>query len=77
MYICNNCGLLFRWAPTYEEVHNELDDHAYEEYRGCPNCKSDDFEVAERCDFCGKYVAHDYIKTVDGTVACSDCYTMY
>lgn len=77
MYICNNCGALLESTVSIHEYHDELDDCPVEEYHGCPCCKSNDVVEAVQCDLCGEYVAYDYIKLKDGTIACSDCYTTF
>ena len=77
MYICSNCGALLESTVSIHEYHDELDDSPVETYHGCPYCKSDQVEEAVQCDLCGEYCVNDYVKLKDGTIACSDCYTVY
>ena len=77
MYICNNCGAIIENTISIHEYHDELDDKPIEEYHGCPYCKCSDVVEAVQCDLCGEYIAYDYVKLKDGTIACSDCYTTY
>lgn len=77
MYICNNCGAVIENTISIHEYHDELDDKPIEEYHGCPYCKCSDVDEAVQCDLCGEYIAHDYVKLSDGTIACSDCYETY
>lgn len=77
MYICDNCGAVFENTISIREHHNELDDETTEEYHGCPVCKNSSVLKAVQCDLCGEYVAYDYVKLKDGTIACSDCYETF
>lgn len=77
MYICNNCGAIFENTVSIHEHHNELYDKPIETYHGCPFCKCDDVTEAVQCDLCGEFVAYDYVKLRDGTIACSDCYETF
>lgn len=77
MYICDNCGALITSLIPIHEYHNELDENKIEIYYGCSRCRSPNVTEAKQCDLCGEYVAHDYIILKDGTVVCSQCYTMY
>ena len=77
MYICDNCGAVFENTVSIREHHNELDDKAVEEYRGCPVCKYGGVLEAVQCDMCGEFVAYDYVRLKDGTIACSDCYETF
>ena len=75
MFKCNDCGALFKdIAPIKEYLDEEV---GYLLFHGCPNCRSDQVEVAVQCDLCGEYVTEDYVVLKDGTVACADCYTRY
>ena len=77
MYICNNCGELIESTISIHEYHDELDERPVEEYHGCPYCKSNDVSEAVQCSLCGEYVASDYVKLGDGTIACQNCYVRY
>ena len=75
MFKCSDCGALFEdLAPIKEYLDDEI---GYLLYHGCPFCRSDQVEVAMKCDLCGEYVTEDYIVLKDGTVACADCHTRY
>ena len=73
-YYCYNCDSYFENTVSIREYHNEVDDRPFEEYQGCPYCKSDDIVEAVQCSLCGQYVVCGYVKLNDGTIACSDCY---
>jgi len=77
MYICDDCGALFHFPTEIHEVHNELEDTPEETWYVCPHCNSTEYSEAVQCDLCGEYVAHDYVELVNGTIACSDCYTKH
>lgn len=77
MCICNNCGAILENTVSIHEYHDELDDKSVEVYHGCPFCKCDDVMEAVQCDLCGEFVAYDYIRLKDGTIACSDCYETF
>ena len=66
MFICLHCG------HEFEEIHAKNYDSAtgtWEEY--CPNCGSEDFEEAEKCEKCGEWHISD--KVANGI--CEDCLT--
>ena len=77
MYICENCGKILEATIPIREYHDELDERPYEQYYGCPYCKSDQVVEAKQCDLCGKYISSDYIVLSDGTVACDNCYVLH
>ena len=77
MFLCDNCGALLENPVSLHEYHDEVEDHRIEEYHGCPYCKSDQVFEAEQCTICGEYVSHDYIELNDGSIVCSNCYTMH
>ncbi len=64
MYMCIHCG------HEFEEIAAKNYDRStgtWEEY--CPNCGSEDFEEAERCEICGEWKVADNI--TDGV--CKEC----
>ena len=66
MYICMHCG------HEFEEIAAKNYDSAsgtWEEY--CPNCGSEDFEEAEKCEKCGEW--HSAEKVTNGM--CENCLT--
>lgn len=75
MFKCNGRGALFKdLAPIKECLNGEV---GYYIFHGCPNCRSDQVEIAMQCDLCGEYVTEDYVVLRDGTVACDDCHIKY
>lgn len=77
LYVCEDCGSVFTAPATLYEHHDELDECPAEKLSVCPYCKSYAIYEARQCDMCGEYVTEDYVVLSDGTVACSDCYTVY
>ena len=75
MYICKDCGKLFLKPKKYVEKHN-LDTPPYEEWNGCPFC-SGAFTETYECNICGECITGDYVKLVDGSFVCDDCYTKH
>ena len=77
MYICQNCGYILKNPGVVPEFHDELEGSPLEIIWGCPYCKSTNVDEAVRCDICGEYVTSDYVRLLDGTIACNKCYTLY
>lgn len=77
MIVCDNCGAVFKTACIVNERMDSDNPKSFQTYWGCPHCKSDQLTYAFKCDMCGEYVAHDYVRLADGTVACNNCYTLY
>lgn len=55
MYFCLNCGQNFERPEKVIEKHN-LDSAPYEEYKVCPCCKSQEFNlvIPSHCKCCGR-----------------------
>lgn len=68
MFICKDCGAVFEEPDvTYDDPSPSgvaLPSGAYE-YEFCPECGSDDIEVADECASCGEYII--------GKTLCDDC----
>lgn len=63
MYYCENCETLFEFPTTITEGH-------YGYMRAmCPECHSEDIEVAEKCKVCGE--SYPDFKVDDGL--CDNC----
>lgn len=60
MYICNNCGRTFNEPEIYFERHGP-DSPPYEEFGMCPGCECGDFEEAEYCIHCEKWLLDEEI----------------
>lgn len=73
MFVCKECGHVFEEPEYWVEKHG-FDYPPYEEWSGCPNCRGDYVET-HICDGCSDYINGPYIKTVDGTRYCENCYT--
>lgn len=71
MYLCLNCNALFERQKQYAEKYSWED--ADQIKFGCPSCGGEYVETYE-CDQCGKYIMDDYIKIIDGSLVCEECY---
>jgi formylmethanofuran dehydrogenase subunit E len=72
MYLCLDCNNIFEEPHYYEETHG-LDSLPYEILSECPHCGGSFVETI-CCDLCGEWVAGEYVKLSNGTVACEQCY---
>lgn len=58
MMICSNCGRVFREDESdfcRELVGEYCGQPAYQDYRVCPECHSDEIGEAVRCPICDEY----------------------
>jgi formylmethanofuran dehydrogenase subunit E len=74
MYVCTECGHLFREPVWWVERHG-LDTPAYEERYGSPCCQ-ENYVDARRCDSCEEFITGSYVKTNDGKRYCENCYVV-
>ncbi|MEF9984187.1 MAG: hypothetical protein RR806_05020 [Oscillospiraceae bacterium] len=72
MYICKDCGRVFKETKYYTETHG-FESPPYEEWNGCPVCGGA-YGEAHECDCCGEYIVGTYIKTRGGQRLCESCY---
>lgn len=75
MLVCKDCGQLFDKPQEWEE-HHGLSSPPYEKFSGCPFC-SGTYAEAKQCDGCGEYIIGKYIRTVDNTFYCEDCFSEF
>lgn len=74
MYVCKQCHELFEEPIKWKEDRGEhFGFLAYEEFVGSPCCLSD-YVKARQCESCGDYLVDSYIKLIDGSRCCKDCY---
>ena len=74
MLKCVTCGEVFDTPETKSGYLCECGESSvYEDYGVCPNCESDDFEEARKCEICGEYMLADELF---GDV-CEDCIQQY
>lgn len=67
MYWCTDCQSLFDESEMeVEELSHDSEIEPGETLCKCPNCGSDDFEEADRCECCGEYIR-------PGRTLCEDC----
>ena len=64
MYVCMHCGHEFE---EIDRKHYDNSTGVWEEY--CPNCGSEDFEEAAKCELCDEW--HSAEKVVNGV--CKNC----
>ena len=72
MFICLDCGHMFDKPKMYTETHG-LPYPPYETWGGCPKCGGV-YDFAKECDVCGRCFDGEYVRIVDGTIVCSNCY---
>lgn len=74
MYKCLNCDAEFEVPIKVIEKHG-LNYPPYEEYLGCPVCKSNEFEEAFPCERCGALVTYsEIIEYGSEPILCDLCY---
>jgi hypothetical protein len=76
-WYCTNCKSLFEESET---VTDYLVSDPYLDgpsIQVCPNCQSDEFVEAIKCEGCGKWIVGEYIKTCFDECYCEDCYTQH
>lgn len=74
MYVCKSCGQTFYNIKTWIEDRGECFGFpSYEKFQGSPCCHAG-YAKARQCDSCGDYLVGDYIKLIDGTRYCEECY---
>lgn len=62
MFKCVTCGEVFDTPETKSSYLCECGESSvYEGYGVCPNCQSDEFEEAQKCEVCGEYMLEDEI----------------
>lgn len=75
MYVCKECRLVF---DEPKKIHGEWLEHfgfpCRDEWNGCPSCGGTYIEAIQ-CDGCGEYIVGRYIKTVDDTYYCENCFS--
>lgn len=76
MLICLECGSVFEQPKIVLERHG-LDTPPYEEMHVCPRCEGNQLRPAYRCDVCGEWITGGYIRTLDGSRICDECYTRH
>lgn len=60
MYKCLECGFVFDEPETYREnVGEYCGAPAYQDYKGCPECKCEDIEKLIACELCGEEFLED------------------
>lgn len=70
MYVCLECGTIFKKPSKHTEYHG-LDSPPYEEMSGCPRCDGGYVETV-KCDCCDNYITDDFIVVKD-KIYCDDC----
>ena len=67
MFYCLRCKSFFEEPATKYDLHGEIDDFgpSYEAFGACPECGSEYYDEAGRCDICGGYT--------EGEEICDNC----
>ena len=77
MYICLECGALFKEPKSYVEHLGPIGEPNFTCHSlGCPNC-SGAYTETFKCDKCGGYVTNYYIQTVDCEIICDECFNAH
>ena len=75
LFICLECGGIFKRPMNYREEHG-LDTPPYEESSGSPCCVGA-YAEAHKCDCCDEWITSEYIKTSTGERFCDNCIISY
>lgn len=75
MLVCKDCNRLFeKPEKCYGEQLEYFGFPCREEWLGCPSCGGV-YAESFQCDGCGEYIIGKYIKTVDDTYYCENCFS--
>lgn len=75
MFVCKDCENVFEEPKGfYGEQLEYFGFHCSEHWIGCPSCGGAYVEV-KQCYGCGEYIVGKYIRTVDDTYYCENCFS--
>ena len=72
-YMCLNCEAEFEEPKDYTETHG-FTEPPYEEYKGCPECGSTEYEDAVECYRCEEVMPIDCAHMRGDNYYCENCY---